>query len=168
MPDVSEIETGAKLAGIGESLIDRHQDRRWWPILVPLALVALAISLVLPAGRHQWALSLFRQPTYYTALSFNRASALPTTAVENALVPISFTIGNHEGRTIAYRYLVTETAVGSRSRVMKQSTKVVAAGAESTVSVVVRFACALSPCTVRVSLPGHPETIDFLMTRSTR
>jgi hypothetical protein len=149
-------------------LIDRHQDRRWWPILVPLALVALAASLVLPAGRHQWALSLFRQPTYYTALSFNRASALPTTAAENALVPFSFTIGNHEGRTITYRYLVTETAAGSKSRVMKQSTKVVVAGAESTVSVAVRFSCALSPCTVQVSLPGHPETIDFLMTRSTR
>lgn len=136
--------------------------RRLWPIFVPLAVVAIAVSLLLPAGRHQWALSLIRQPTPYTALSFNRAWALPSSAVTNQLMPISFTVANEEGRAINYRYVVTESDYGV-SKTLGGSSKIVDSGTTWTVSTVVRPSCAYSPCQIQVSLPGHPEKIDFLV-----
>jgi hypothetical protein len=148
-------------------LIDHSEKRRWWPVLVPLALIGLAVSLLLPAARHQWALSLFRQPTNYTTLSFNMAWALPTNAVAGEPIPISFTVSNHEGRTINYRYVVTETVAG-QSEVLKQSTRIVESDGMWTISIVIRPPRVGSQCRVQVSLPGRPETIDFLMTLTAR
>lgn len=124
---------------------------------------AIGISVLLPAGRHQWALSLFQQPTRYTALSFNRPWALPATAVVNKPVSVSFTISNHERRTVDYRYVLSASN-GRNSRVLGGAGKSLAAGANWTVSAVVRPTCGGSSCRVEVSLPGHPETIDFLVT----
>jgi hypothetical protein len=138
------------------------RERRWWPVVVPLALIAVAASLILPAGRHQWALSLFRQPTYYTSLSFDKAWALPGTAAKGAPVVFSFSIGNHEGRAVAYRYLITEGPAG-KGHAVGQSTRIVPPGATWTVAASVRALCTSSPCRVQVSLPGHPEIIDFLV-----
>jgi hypothetical protein len=138
-------------------------ERRWWPVVAPLAIVAIAISLILPAGRHQWALSLFRQPTEYTSLSFNKAWALPRTAVRGSPVSFSFSVANHEGRAVTYRYLVTEGQT-DKGQTVGQTTKVVASGATWTVSTSVPVVCGSSPCRVQVSLSGHPEIIDFLLT----
>jgi hypothetical protein len=136
--------------------------RRWWPILIPLAVLAAGVSLLWPSGRHQWAVSLFRQPTHYTVLSFNDAAALPATAAIDKPITVSFTVGNHEGRAVDYRYILS-TAGRERSRVLGQSAKTVAAGAAWTVSTAVRPACGAPRCRIEVSLPGHPETIDFLV-----
>jgi hypothetical protein len=76
---------------------------------------------------------------------------------------VSFTVQNHEGRAIRYRYLLTENA-GGKSQLLKESTKSVAAGAIWAVTAQVRPSCATSLCRIQVSLPGHPETIDFLLT----
>ncbi len=148
-----------------ESAPRRARRRRWWPVVAPIALIAVAASLLTPAGRHQWALSLFRQPTYYTALSFNRAWALPATAAWDAPLSISFSVSNHEGRTVTYRYVLSETPVGEpgTATTLKRSARVVPAGATWTVSTSVRPTCASSSCRVEVSLPGYPETIDFLV-----
>jgi Protein of unknown function (DUF1616) len=145
---------------------DRPRERRWWPFVAPVVLAALAISLLLPAGRHQWALSLFRQPTSYTALSFNHASALPARAVKNAPLRISFDIANHEGRAVRYRYVVSQTSAGEAStfRMLGESAKSVASGTTWSVTTSIRPSCTRSPCRVEVALPGHPETIDFLLT----
>jgi hypothetical protein len=148
-----------------EPLPQPTRRRRWWPFVAPIALIAVGVSLLTPAGRHQWALSLFRQPTDYTALSFNKAWALPATAAWDAPLSVSFSVSNHEGRTIRYRYLLSETP-GGESRTattLKQSARVVPAGATWTVSTSVRPTCASSSCRVEVSLPGYPETIDFLV-----
>ena len=142
----------------------RATERRWWPVVAPLAFIAIAASLILPAGRHQWALSLFRQPTYYTSLSFGRAWALPSTAARGAPLTFSFSVGNHEGRAVTYRYLISEGPAGKGQVVVKQSMKIVPPGTTWTLSTTVRAACADSPCRVQVSLPGHPEVIDFLVT----
>jgi hypothetical protein len=136
--------------------------RRWWPFLAPFALFAVGASLLTPAGRHQWALSIFRQPTRYTVLSFNHPAALPATAVADKPITVSFTIGNHEGHGVDYRYVLSATGA-RKSRILGESTRTVAAGATWTVSVAVRPACSTSPCRIGVSLPGHPETIDFLV-----
>lgn len=138
-------------------------SRRFWPVLTPLALLAIGASLLTPVGRHQWALSLIRQPTNYTTLSFNGVSALPTTTVANEAMTVSFTIGNHEGAGLRYRYILTASD-GKRLQTLGQSAKIVPSGSTWTVRTVVRPACVASPCRIRVSLPGHPEAIQFQVT----
>lgn len=139
------------------------QGRRWWPILTPLALLAIGASLLWPAGRHQWALSLFRQPARYTVLSFNHVSALPSMAHIDEPIIVSFMVGNHEGRAVDYRYVLSASGDG-RSRILGKAERTVAAGATWLVSVTVRPRCGSSRCRIEVSLPGHPEEIDFLVT----
>jgi hypothetical protein len=136
--------------------------RRWWPVLTPLAVLAVGVSLLSPAGRHEWALTLFRQPTRYTVLSFNHAAALPATAAIGEPITVSFTVGNEEGRAADYRYVIS-AAGGRSSRVLGESARTVADGATWTVTTAVRPACGAARCRIEVSLPGHPETIDFLV-----
>lgn len=147
----------------GENLSNDTAQHRWWPVLGPIALAAVGASLITPAGRHQWALSIFRQRTPYTALSFNNPAALPTIAAANKPIPISFDIVNDEGRTINYRYVLSEWSAG-KAKTLQMASKVVASGATWTVPTIVRPTCPDSPCRMEVSLPGHPETIDFLLT----
>jgi hypothetical protein len=156
-----------------------------------LTLLAVGGSLLSPSGRHQWALSLFRQPTPYTVLAFSRPAALPATAVVNEPVGISFTVANHEGHAARYRYVLSVGSVFSagshgagshaagshgagshgagsgRTRVLGSSARTVPDGATWTVSTAVRPTCGISPCRLEVSLPGYPETIDFLVTLRT-
>lgn len=136
--------------------------RRWWPILTPLAVIAAGVSLLSPAGRHEWALMLFRQPARYTVLSFNHAAALPATAATGEPIAISFTVGNEEGHAARYRYVIS-AAGGPGSRILGGSARTVAAGATWTVTRAIRPACSTARCRIEVSLPGHPETIDFLI-----
>ena len=147
-----------------------NRMRRWWPIVMPLAVLAAGASLLSPAGRHQWALSLFRQPTRYTALFFNKSWALPATGVRGEPITISFTIGNQEGHLVRYKYIVSET--GGRShrtlRTLKTSARTVANNRELSISAVIRPTCATSRCLIQIALPGHPETVDFLMTLDPR
>jgi hypothetical protein len=130
---------------------------------MPLAVLAAGASLLSPAGRHQWALSLFRQPARYTVLSFSHASALPSAARINEPIAVSFMVGNHEGHAVGYRYVLAASG-GGRSHILGESTRTVAAGATWTVSTSVRPRCDISLCRIEVSLPGHPETIDFRVT----
>jgi hypothetical protein len=136
---------------------------RWWVIVTLLAALAVAASLLFPTARHQWAVSLFRQPTYYTVLSFNQPQALPATAVIDQPIRISFTIGNHEGHLVGYRYVISASN-GGIHHVLGQAKRTIGAGARWTVTRVVRPDCHRSPCRIAVSLPGHPEQIDFLVT----
>ena len=133
---------------------------RWWrPTFAVLAALAIGVSLLLPSGRHQWALSLFREPTRYTALSFSQAWTLPSSAVIDEPLAVSFTVSNHQGRGLRYHYIIS--ASGGTDRVLAEATKTVAAGATWKVSAMVRPKCSSSPCRIEVSLPGHPESIDF-------
>lgn len=140
--------------------------RRWWKFLVPLTVFAAVVSLLIPAGRHQWAVSLFRQPAHYTVLFFNSASSLPSSARFNQPVAFSFTIGNREGQDTNYRYVINESAAGLTQK-LAGSNSVVRDGKTWTVSTAIRPSCITSPCEIEVSLPGHPETIDFLLTLKT-
>jgi O-antigen/teichoic acid export membrane protein len=139
------------------------RKRRWWPALTALTVTAAGVSLALPGGRHQWALSLIRQPTRYTALSFDQAQALPATATKGEAIRFSFSVGNQEGHAVGYRYVLSASGGGS-SRVLDESERTLAAGATWKVSAAVRPTCGSSPCRIEVTLPGHPEKIDFLVT----
>jgi D-inositol-3-phosphate glycosyltransferase len=138
--------------------------RRWrWPAVIGLAALAAASSLLFPAARHQWAVSLARQPARYTALFFDHAGALPSRLPAHQPVRLSFTIENHEGRAEQYTYRLT-TGSGRGQLTLGESTRAVPAGASWTVSARIRPECGGPSCRVRVSLPGHPETIDVLLT----
>jgi len=124
----------------------------------------VAVSLLLPAGRHQWALSIFRQPAHYTVLAFKDASGLPTTGISGSAIPVSFTVGNQEGRTLTYRYVVREADPLDFSATMATAARRLGPGRTWTVSVDVKLRCSLvPPCRIQVSVPGHPERIDFLV-----
>jgi O-antigen/teichoic acid export membrane protein len=137
--------------------------RQWWPALTALAVITVGVSLALPGGRHQWALSLFRQPIRYTALSCNQAQDLPATTINGGAIRISFSIGNQEGHPVGYQYILSASGGGS-SRTLAESAKTVAAGATWKVSALIRPTCDSSPCRIEVTLPGHPEKIYFLVT----
>lgn len=130
--------------------------------MVAATAIAVGLSLATPTGRHQWALSIFRQPTRYTALWFNKALALPSNGTRNAALPISFAISNQQGRTVTYRYVLKQVDPLNDTKTLGTAIRTVAADHVWEVRVVVRLSCELSPCRVEVLLPGHPETIDFL------
>jgi hypothetical protein len=156
-------EQGAYLEKSEHPSQDRtRKARRWWPILAPLILVVVGASLLVPAGRHQWALSLFRQPTHYTALYFDQAADLPATSVANRPFKVSFSVSNNEGHVVVYHYVLSATSSGI-FHVLQESARTVSAGATWTVITVVRPTCRTTPCRIEVSLPGYPETIAFLV-----
>jgi hypothetical protein len=84
----------------------------------------------------------------------------------NEPVVISFTIGNQEGRDTDYRYVINESAAGVAQKIGGSSSPV-GDGKSWTVSTAIRPSCIASPCKIQVSLLGHPETIDFLVTLKT-
>ncbi len=136
---------------------------RWWPLVAAVAAVAVAVSLLFPAGRHQWALSLFRQPTRYTALSFRYAWLLPASGINGKTYPLFFTIRNQEGRSVNYRYIIRETDQLGLSQTLGKDHKTIQSGGAWLVDTKVTPTCGVSPCRVQVILPGYPERIFFLI-----
>lgn len=132
-------------------------------MLGPIAIIAIVVSLLLPASRHQWALSTIRQPAHYTALDFNEAWELPTASIIGRPIPISFTIANQEGQALTYTYVVRESDPLNFSQTLGTATRTVGPGRAWTVTIDVRPTCGLSPCRIQVAVPGHPEKIDFLV-----
>jgi hypothetical protein len=140
----------------------RWTAQRAWSAAGVALLLGVAVSLLLPAGRRQWAMSLVRQPSRYTALSFTRPADLPQRIGRLQRVTLTFTVANHEGHATTYRYVVS-SASGRRTRHLAAAQAMVASGAAWSVTIKVRPRCAASPCRLTVSLPGHPEAIDFLV-----
>jgi hypothetical protein len=91
---------------------------------------------------------------------------LPTTVAINNPITVSFTVGNHEGRVMDFRYVISASS-GRSSRILGESTRSIAAGASWIVTRTLRSRCRTSPCRIEVSLPGHPERIDFLVSLKT-
>jgi hypothetical protein len=124
-----------------------------------ILVVGVAISVLIPAGRHQWALSIFRQPTPYTALSFDHPTSLPTAAKAGHSLAFTFSIENHEGHTVHYAYVVS--ASGGSTPMTSMTT--VADGQTRAISVSVEPHCNGSPCRIQVTLPKQNRSIDFLV-----
>ena len=145
----------------------RTSSQHRWPTVVAVTAVLVAISLLLPGGRHQWAVSLFRQPTRYTVLAFSDPASLPDRARLGESLTVAFTISNYEGRAVTYRYILSE-GNGGAHKVLGASVRSVGAGRTAAVVTTVRPSCRTSPCRIEVSLPGHPEIIDFLVSLVTQ
>jgi hypothetical protein len=139
--------------------------RRLWPLALAAVVALVGLSFVSPAGRHQWALSFIRQPSRFTALSFQNAAALPRNIEAGARIHLAFTVANHEGRQTKYPYVLSSANPNGTSArtVLDRAALTVPSGTQRTASVTVRPVCAASACEVQVSLLGHPETLDVLL-----
>jgi hypothetical protein len=79
-------------------------------VMAALLLASLgAMAYASPAVRHQLALTFSKLPTRYTELYFSDSRNLPYRLSRSRPNAITFTIANHEGKTIVYSYLVTAT-----------------------------------------------------------
>jgi hypothetical protein len=151
--------------GDGNGAAQRGGSRPWWPFVAVALVVLVGASLIFPAGRHQWAVSIIRQPTNYTALSFADAGHLPSTVTAGTPVRVSFSVANHESKLVRYPYVVTSANVGSDTTptVLERATVAVPSGGRRTTSTTVTPACTSSSCRITVSLPSHSESIDMLV-----
>jgi hypothetical protein len=136
------------------------RQRPWWPFVTAIVVGGVAVSVLIPAGRHQWALSILHQPTTFTALSFNHPGSLPTAAKDGHSVAFTFSIGNHEGHTVRYTYVVTSSPGGSAPIT---STAAVSDGRTRAIAVSLEPRCNGSPCRIQVALPSENQSIDFLV-----
>lgn len=152
-------DPGGRARSVNHRRTRSHHRRS---IIVAVVAVAVVISVLFPGGRHQWAVSLFRQPSRYTVLAFNDPANLPDRARFDQRLTVAFNISNYEGRTEVYRYVLSEDSKGTH-RLLGASALSVAADRSATVVTTVRPSCPNSPCRIEVSLPGHPDTIDFLV-----
>lgn len=146
--------------------VSQYDPPRWDFWLLGTGLLAIAIaaaSFLSPWARHEWSMSLQRQPTPYTQLGFTNAASLPATGVPGKGIPVSFTITNDEGKQVSYRYVVASGS-GTTLTTISSGTTDIAAGQSSGVSIVVVPKCAAASCQVQVSLPEQNESIDFLLT----
>lgn len=149
---------------VQEATENKQPRWEWWLCGAGLVVAVLVVaSLLSPWARHQWALSLGRQPTPHTQLGFNDAVGLPVTAVRGKGIPISFAITNDEGKAMSYQYVVASGS-GTKLETLSTATETVAAGASLNVKMTVVPKCAAAACRVQVSLPRQRETIDFLVT----
>jgi hypothetical protein len=127
--------------------------RRWWPVTCFVAAIALAVTLILPSGRHQWALSVFRQPARYTALSFRYAWLLPAAGYDDQTFPLFFTITNQEAHTVTYTYDIEQFRP---FEVLSTGVQTIRSGETSTVDTRVTPQCrGTFMCSVEVILPRH-------------
>ena len=146
--------------------VSQHVQPRWdfWLLGTGLLAIAIAVATFMsPWVRHEWTLSLKRQPTLYTQLGFANAANLPTTGVRGKSVPVSFIITNDEGRQVSYQYVVASGS-GAKLTTLSSATRVLAAGASWGVGIAVVPKCAAASCRVQISLPEQHESIDFTLT----
>ena len=153
-----------------EEPVSRYDPPRWdfWLLGTGLLAIALAAaSFLSPWVRHEWSLSVQRQPILSTQLAFTNAASQPATGVPGKGVPVSFTITNDEGRQVSYRYVVASGS-GTKLTAISSGTTVVAAGQSSGVDLVVVPKCAAASCRVQISLPEQNESIYFMLTYPTQ
>jgi hypothetical protein len=149
-----------------DAQVSRYEPPRWdfWLLGAGLLAIALAAaSFLSPWVRHEWTLSLQRQPTPYTQLGFTNAASLPVTGVRGKGIPVSFIITNDEGRQVSYRYVVASGS-GTKLTAISSGTTVLAAGHSWGVDIVVVPQCAAASCRVQISLPEQNESLDFMLT----
>jgi hypothetical protein len=141
----------------------RRRHRRLWPVVVPLVVVAVAVSLLVPASRHQWAESVIRQPSPYSSLAFVDPTGLPTAVASGQTLHFSFTIGNHESRSLVYQYFLksSPSKVTGFGGSFGGGSVAVPADQSRSVTVSADPECSGSPCRISVILPYHAEAVDF-------
>ena len=141
----------------------RPPSWRWWLCGSLVAVGVIVASMFSPYFRNQWKESVGREPATYTALSFNGAATLPTSAVRGKAIHIAFTVTNEGSDATSYRYLIA-TGSGVQLKTSDAASNTVAPGESWVVNKYVLPNCAQATCRVQVSLPQQDEQIDFVFT----
>jgi hypothetical protein len=131
---------------------------------MPTVLVAVAVTLLIPASRHEWAISLIRQPTRYTELYFDHPTGLPTALTSKQPIAFTFTIANRQGTVVRYPYVIS--VMPSDQKLLSSSIVRIGDGHSRSIRARVVPDCLSSPCQIKVSLTGYPESIDFIVTEA--
>ena len=133
------------------------------PVRLGLALGLLAMSVAYGASpwlRGQMAESFSHRPTRFTALSFTDHATLPRNLARLGPIPFSFTITNHEGHRVAYRFKVV--GIGPNGPEAGPDASVTVSDNHSLVRTV-EFVPSQPKAayTITVELVGRPEFIHF-------
>jgi hypothetical protein len=137
-------------------------------VLVAIAAVLAVVGLTAfawrsPAVRRQISLSVTRQPTPFTELSFMDHTNLPAFLSTSYTNEFAFTIGNHEGKAVSYPYVVTAKSSHGTTAL---ATGTVNVDSGRSVRVPVSF-LAPEPATqyvITVQLSGRPQLLHFAAT----
>jgi Protein of unknown function (DUF1616) len=129
--------------------------------LVVLLLLVAAIGAAFPRQiKHQWELSVVRQPTPYTQLYFTAPASIPSVLAAGQQNTFDFTIENDEGRAYRYTYVVTLEDSRARQQVSKE-TVMVNSGERVTRAVTVVPTDKESRYLVSVVIPTLNQSIHF-------
>jgi hypothetical protein len=116
-----------------------------------------------PTLTNQVAQSVRRRPAQFTELYFTAPAKIPKRLSTSGPNAFGFTIANHEGRTVAYPYVVTVQSPEGTS-IISQDTVTVAAGglAQQTVQFTPDHRATIYVFSVHIS--GRSEVIHFVGT----
>lgn len=129
--------------------------------LAVLLLLLVAIAAAFPRQlKHQWELSVVRQPTPYTQLYFTAPASIPSVLAAGQQNTFDFTIENDEGRAYRYTYVVTLQDSRARQQVSKE-TVMVNSGERVTRAVTVDPTDKESRYLVSVTIPTLNQSIQF-------
>ncbi len=142
----------------------REDTRRRAGITVGLAVLLLLVVAIVAAFprqiKHQWELSVVRQPTPYTQLYFTAPASIPRVLAVGQQNTFDFTIENDEGRASRYTYVVTLEDSRARQQVSKE-TVMVNSGERVTRAVTVDPTDKASRYLVSVTIPTLNQSIQF-------
>jgi hypothetical protein len=132
--------------------------------MVSVVLAALAaVVWASPTLRHEIARSVVRQPTPYTELYFSGEASLPKRLFVSRPNQFNFTIANHEGQTVQYRYVVTGESL-EQSTTIAQTFVTVASGHQAEPSIGFTPLAPHTQYVISVKLLDRPESIHFRTT----
>jgi hypothetical protein len=98
----------------------------------------------------------------YTALAFTDANTLPIALDNNNTLSFAFTVGNVEGKTTSYPYIVTVTSK-TGNKVVSVGNVTIPADGEVIVPEKLTLVRTSDPEAVTVTLPIESESIDFML-----
>jgi hypothetical protein len=116
-----------------------------------------------PTLTNQVAESVSRRPAQFTELYFTAPAKIPKRLSISNPNTFTFTIANHEGRALAYPYVVTAQSPEGASTISQHIRRVAPGGvAEETVQFMPEHSATSYLFSVQIS--GRPEVIHFVGT----
>jgi hypothetical protein len=143
---------------------------RWRGVVVLAGAVLLAVGLGQTAAGHAilQRAGLFEKPASYTSLAFDRPQSLPEQlGSRRAKVPLSFVINNVGSASRDYQWSVQLVQGRTPRRIAAGSVRITS-GHVATIASTVDISCARGKVRIIVSLAQPDESIDAIMSCSSR